>query len=439
MENKIKMQSFSYEGYNNKYSIDKYCESYDKKRNIINWGSDNNYPDYLLSLFNTCPLHSSILKKKAMMIGGNGWNKNNLSQPALDFLKNSEDTRYKLDADEIVSLIAMDMEWCNGFYFWVTFSADFSKIIRYGYVPVSKVRISKETEDNKQFYLVSDNWNDNKSVIQEFAAYDPEIRNRFNDFIPSDEQPYFEENTTVIHFEKVSEPGNNFYPIPDYISGEKSIITDSKISEFHLSSLENGYFPAQMITLIGPLPNEEHRSEIAAKMKKEIARNRDKGATVIFYAEDADSAPKIESIEQKTSDDLFVNLNNEVRDKIIYAHQITDPELVGINVPGELGSKNDLQTSLAVFQSSYITPRQRIIEKIFNWFANFNGITDKFEIEQYKLNIPVETNSTELTNLITNPDLSVEQKKVMLSLLGYDSDTIDKLIPNLIDNNTNLN
>ena len=44
----------------------------------IAYGEDNLYPDYLISLMNRSAKHNAILKRKSMMIGGNGWNTQNI-------------------------------------------------------------------------------------------------------------------------------------------------------------------------------------------------------------------------------------------------------------------------------------------------------------------------------------------------------------------------
>ncbi len=60
----------------------------DPSKSWIQWGDNNLYPMYLISLSNKSSLHSSILKNKAMFIGGQGWEKTNMSPEAILFLKN---------------------------------------------------------------------------------------------------------------------------------------------------------------------------------------------------------------------------------------------------------------------------------------------------------------------------------------------------------------
>ena len=47
-----------------------------KKYNFIEWGDKNNYPQYLLNLYNNqgTPLHKAIINKKQKMTSGNGFN-----------------------------------------------------------------------------------------------------------------------------------------------------------------------------------------------------------------------------------------------------------------------------------------------------------------------------------------------------------------------------
>ena len=88
-------------------------ETISNGRGWVSFGDDNLYPQFLISLSNRSSLHSSILKQKSMLIGGQGFSKIGLSAEALSFLKNVYNQD---DLDQIVFKIAMDMELYGGFY-----------------------------------------------------------------------------------------------------------------------------------------------------------------------------------------------------------------------------------------------------------------------------------------------------------------------------------
>ncbi len=70
---KIKVMNMSSEYYTPFFEERKIKDSW------ITWGLDNLFPDSLLQLMNKSSKHNAILKTKAAMIGGNGFNKDGLS------------------------------------------------------------------------------------------------------------------------------------------------------------------------------------------------------------------------------------------------------------------------------------------------------------------------------------------------------------------------
>ena len=62
-------------------------ETISNGRGWVSFGDDNLYPQFLISLSNRSSLHSSILKQKSMLIGGQGFSKLGLSAEALSFFK----------------------------------------------------------------------------------------------------------------------------------------------------------------------------------------------------------------------------------------------------------------------------------------------------------------------------------------------------------------
>lgn len=410
--------------YDNPYEYSKYTELYNKKGKIIEWGNDNMYPTYINQLFYKNPKHSSIVRTKAQMLGGNGWNKNGLTQAQLDFITNMSVDNKDLDLDEVLNLISYDVELYGGYALNIIWNIDFTRIAKIKYIPLMNVRFALPTEDNKVRFYVSDDWTNTK-VCQPvlYNEFDPSVMD-----YSEQERLDNEIKASTIYFDKIYSPGNENYPLPEYISGEVSIVMGEEINLFKYKEITNGYFPAMGITFLGPEPTEEEKWMTARDLSINFEGARNAGKVITMWANDKDNAPIIQPIEQNNSNERFVKAREEMIDDIYAAHQINDPELFGKKEAGSLGSSQELQDSLAIFQSGYITPKQSIIEKAFNWFASINGLEPNFAIERYKLNIPIKVNVSELMSVITNVALDYETKKSILSILGYDQNQIDSLI-----------
>ena len=78
-------------------------------------------------------------------------------------------------------------------------------------------------------------------------------------------------------------------------------------------------------------------------------------------------------------------LSKQIQEEIFVGHGVTNPLLFGIKTPGELGGKNQLLESLAVFQSTYVNKVQNTIEKHLNKLAKFSGAEEELILKNYEI------------------------------------------------------
>ncbi len=155
-----------------------------------------------------------------------------------------------------------------------------------------------------------------------------------------------------------------------------------------------------------------------------------RGGKVIFtFSDSKDTAPVITPIDLNDSDERFIELNKNVTEGIFVGHRATNPNLFGVRISGELGNKNDLIESLQVFQAQYVDSKQQLLEQTFNRLSRINGITDKLEINKFKLEMTWQPVVQDMLNILQSP-LADEQKINMLILVGYSEDDATKLVKN---------
>jgi hypothetical protein len=159
---------------------------------------------------------------------------------------------------------------------------------------------------------------------------------------------------------------------------------------------------------------------------------------MIVFAETDNDIPDIRPIDSNGSDTRFIELKKDMIDSIVTAHGLTDKSLLGIEVPGELGGKNDRLESLNTFQASYIAPIQRKIEKCFNELAMINGITDKLKIAKYSVNLtktmPIGDLLAVLQSTLTN-----RQKIEVMVNNGITREEATLMVESSVDTTKNIN
>lgn len=421
-EDKKMIESFSF----NAVSIPSPIERVSRTKQWVEYGQDNLYPYYLISLSNKSSLHSSILKQKSMLIGGCGWNKDGLSPDALQMLKNiyNED-----DLDEILFKISMDLELYGGFFLNVIWSKDGSKISEINYIDPSKVRIANPEINGvgtfTEAYFVSNGW-------ENTSKYEPVLYQGFSTTDKSEK--------SQILYVKEYRPGTEFYARPEYEPGVRWIELEWEISNFHLNNVKNGFHPSMHINFPIGQPSVEESQEIVKRLRNQYQGSEMAGNVMVTFSMDKDTAATFNKIDLNTSDERFIMLNEQVRDGILKSHRVINPMLFGIETPGKLGARNELLESLEIFQTQYTKPKQRLIEKVFNWFRRINGIDGELRINRYSPQFSkINTNMSEILSILESSVPSKQKYYLLLqneydvevakNLTGYDPEMESQIEP----------
>jgi hypothetical protein len=390
-------------------------ESLNQNKKWIDWGIDNLYPMFLINTANKSSLHSSILKQKAMFIGGQGWSKTNLSMEASLMLGNyyNED-----DCDELLFKIAMDLELYGGFYLNLIWSRDRKSISEINYIDPSKVRIAQPDPTQKypqtENYWISDGWENTRK-------YEPIYYQGFS--------TVNQKERSQILYVKEYRPGTEWYARPEYEPGIRWIQLEWSISNWHLNNVENGFAPDMHINYPIGQPGSEEVADTIRRLKAQFEGSDNAGRKVVTFSQDKESAPTFEAIELNQTDARFLMLNDHVTDGILKAHRVVDPELFGIKTPGQMGSSgNSIVQSLEIFSTQYLEPKQRLIEKVFNWLARINGIEDRLLINKYQPQFSkIQTNISDILSILSEKNVTPQQKYYLLLANDYDHNTAANL------------
>lgn len=330
----------------------------------ISYGEDNLYPDYLISLMNRSAKHNAILKRKSMMIGGNGFDLNGVDGIAASFIANPYN---EMDLNQIAFRSSYDLEIFGAFALEIIYSKDKSKIAEINYIPANKVRLS---DDGKSVFYSADWTNLRKFAPIKYPIYNPKN--------PS---------TSQILYVKEYRPGIEYYGQPEYLSCVNWIELEYEISLFHLNQVKNGFAPSMVINFNNGVPSEDEMSDVIRQLQNDYEGASNSGKVMFLFADGKDKQAEIVPIQLSDSDERFIQLNKEITEGVLTGHSVTNPGLFGVSTPGELGQKSIILESLEIFQSMYITPKQDIIESTFNRLLRYNGSQTKLVLNKYELDI----------------------------------------------------
>ena len=394
-------------------NIPQYSEKFNKVTNIIDYGKDNLMPNYYLSLMARSAKHNAIVKGKSQMIGGNGWDRNELSNEAFSFIKNIYNA---MDLDEILARIAYDMEIFGAFCLNIVWSRDRKTISEINYINPQTVRIevpNPKTPEQENYFLCED-WNDwQKKKVVLYPGFS--LTNR--------------KKASQILYVKEYRPGIVFYGEPEYISAVNWIEMEWEISQFHLSNINNGFNPNLMINFPSGIPSDEEMDVTMSRMNNQYKGAKGAGSTIFTFSDSDKTAPQINVIDNNANDEKFIQLNEEITQGIMSGHRVNNPALFGIRDQGGVQfGKSDLLDSLEMFQSQYVTPKQSLIEKVFRRLARINGINDKLTINEYQIKFSKsDLQITDILAILTST-MSSSSKVALLTSSGYTSDEAIKLV-----------
>jgi hypothetical protein len=332
----------------------------------IEYGDNNLYPQYLLDVYhNKSNKHKAIINKKVMMTTGNGI-QDALTPQLQSFLTNTWST---YDVEELAVKINYDLEIYGGFSLQVRWNIDATKVVALDYIPFQKVRLS--TNDEK--VLISKDWNyvrKNENKPEEYQKFNPKMAVKYP--------------TQIFHY-LTDTVGQEYYPIPYYSSTLNWIELDWEISNFHLSSVRNGFMPGFILNFATGIPTAEEMEMAYREFERKYTGSENAGKFILTFSEGADGKPELMPIPLNDSDERFIMLHKEMKEEIFVGHSVTSPMLFGIRTEGQLGGKDEMLEALAIFQSTYIRYKQELISKQLNKIAKFAGVTEEIIFNKYSI------------------------------------------------------
>ena len=319
-------------------------------------------PQYLIDLYQSSPVHGSLVNSISFMIAGKGFKSEN---PA------SQVQMAKLELDSILGSSALDLKLQGGVYWELIYSMDHTRIVQVNHLPFENVRLAISDEEDKVVGVwYSRDWQDIRKQKNR-----PEYVPLFN---PEDQSP---RQVLFFHLHSV---GSLYYPRPDYISSKDWIELTRHISEYHVNNILNGFFPSFHINFANGEPSPEAQRMISREIERNLSGTQNAGKFLITFTKNKDEAPVIQPFPVTDADKQYEYLSKEATSQIIVAHRVTSPLLMGVRTDGNgLGSNTDeIKAALYVFTKQVIEPFQRIITDAVEQILAFNGVPSQVTIEK---------------------------------------------------------
>ena len=310
----------------------------------IDSGADNMYPHYLEELYASSSMHGAIIKGVSEMIYGEGLNAVNKDNNIEQWLR----AKAIFGSGECLKKAAFDLKLYGQVFFNVIWSQDRTTISEVHHIPASTMRCGiADDEDQVPLFYHKTDWDDQKTEPQVIPAFSTSDRTAASQ---------------IIHA-KMYTPLSFYYGLPDYLPGTAYAQVEADLSAYHLSSINQGFFPSTIMNFNSGVPTEEERAELERLVYNKFGGANNAGKILMTFNDSQDTAPTVESFNITDAHQVFDYLSEQCSKKVLSAHRVTSPLLFGVRDSGGGFGNNaeEMKDSYDLFYRTVILPFQRLM------------------------------------------------------------------------------
>jgi hypothetical protein len=376
-----------------------------KNKDWVQYGDDNNYYQYLIDLYHSSPTNNACIKGTVDQIFGKGLEVTRASRDLPGYIEFK-----KLFSADDLRAVAMDLKMLGQASFQLVKSKDRKKYVQAKHFPQQTLRPAKcnEKGEIEKYYYCPDwaNMKRNHTPI-EFRAFG-----------------YDQSANECILTIKPYSTGSFYFAPVDYQGGTQYANLEAEISNFHINNIMNGLAPSMLINFNNGQPPAEVKDTVEAQIKQKFGGSSNAGRFIISWNDGKESAADITPVQLSDAHNQYQFLSQESMQKIMVAHRIVSPLLLGIKDNTGFGSNADeLKSASILFDNVVVRPFQRLIIDAVTKVLNFNG---------YNLNLYFKTlqplEFTDLSGNVIDDETREEETGVSLASQKKKIDLADMTI-----------
>jgi hypothetical protein len=374
----------------------------DKKKDWVAYGDDNNYYQYLIDLYTNSTTNNAVINGVSNMIYGKGLD-------ALDSGTKTDEyaALRSIFHDKCLKKVSLDLKMLGEASFQVLYKD--GKVVRAEHFPRQTLRAEKCNEDGYiEAYYYHPNWEKIKQSDKpkRIAAFG-----------------YGNGKEPEIEIIKKYVSGYDYYCPVDYQGGLAYAELESEVADYLINDVQNGFSGTKVVNFNNGVPDREKQLSIKNDVMHKLTGARGE-KVIIAFNNNAESKTTIDDVPLNDAPAHYEYLANECAKKLMVAHRVTSPLLLGIRDGNNgLGNNADeIKTASLLFQNITIRPYQDLIIDSIEQILAVNGISLKL---YFKTLQPLEFIDTD--NAITD-EAREEETGVKLSDEKIPDHIADELI-----------
>ena len=370
----------------------------------------NLYPQFLIDLYYSSSITAAIVNATAEMISAEDLvisDEEGVSEESKiklqNFINNANGNE---TLHEVIKKVAFDFKLQGAFALNIVWSKDRTQIAEIYHIPVEKIRCERPDELGKtRGYYVSGDWaNTRTNKPYRVPAFNVNDRTSPNQIL----------------YTGLYSPNMNSYYTADYISCNNWSLIDSKVSEFHLNNISNGFTGSFMISFANGIPTAEERRQIEQSLEAKFTGASNAGKFVLTFSDDKTRVPEITPISPADLDKQYLALQELLTSNILSGHRVTSKTLMGLDSANGFSSNADeLLNASNFYLNTVVMPFQNQIIKTLHKIFQVNQMDMPVQFVQLKP-ITIQFDSETIREVMTTqeiradlglPDLTEQQEE----------------------------
>ena len=324
-------------------------EKFVPAKDLMEWGTRNSYPDYLLDLYNNVPTLRAIINGNIDFIAGDDVSILPLTQHLPNGIMNNRGDHIR----EQIKDISKDYEIYGGFALQIIRNL-IGEVAEVYYIDMRFLRTNKE---GNVFYYCED-WS--KSVRKDVVVYPAFMPNLNWDAL--DDEARNRNASSILYVKNVH---TQVYPAPLYAASIKACEIERLIDDFHLSDINNHFVSSAIINFNNGIPDDDVKEQIEREFTEKFCGASNGGRTAFSWNPNKESATDIVEFEVKDFGERYKSLSDHSKQQIFTAFR-ANPNLFGIPTEGNGFANEQYAESFKLYNRTQIKPVQRMIADAYD-------------------------------------------------------------------------
>jgi len=329
----------------------------DNRKEWVAYGADNNYFQYLIDRYNGSATNNAIINGMTELIYGKGLHATDASRKPDEFAMMKS-----LFSRTCMRKVTFDLKAMGQAAFQVIYNKQKTKIVQVEHMPIETLRMEKMNDDGEvEGYYYSKDW----TKIRK-KGFEPV---RIPAFGYGDKSEGLE-----IYCIKPYRSGFYYYSPVDYQGGLPYAELEEEVANYHINNIKNGLSPSMLINFNNGVPTEEERELIERRIIQKFSGSSNSGKFILAFNDNKEMAASIEPVQLSDASEQYQFLADESMRKLMVAHRVTSPMLMGIKDNTGLGNNADeLKTASLLFHNTVVRPIQEMILDAIDDIMAVNG------------------------------------------------------------------